>query len=215
MITRPVRDGAPPLLLIETPPTFGRSLRLFPHILHENVLLTLRGVQRKSSETAAELRPLTRAYGRVVLRKPKVGRLGGRSLLWLFCACGDGLFRPNALPIRTALTSLHIRSYCGTSSSTEWGYSNYRVEGKFACNPYDTAGLLVQETGFGCPPTGRLVAIWLHAQYEVRLIGEHTLMHGTPGVPGLLPRGVRTHGRVKQGFWACRRASGGLRSAWG
>ena len=38
----PFRDGAPllPLLIVETPPTFGRSLRFF-HILHRNCLLIL------------------------------------------------------------------------------------------------------------------------------------------------------------------------------
>ena len=40
LITHPFRDGAPFPLLIETPPTFGRSLRFF-HILHRNCLLIL------------------------------------------------------------------------------------------------------------------------------------------------------------------------------
>ena len=38
LTTHPFRDGAPIQLLIETPPTFGRSVRLFP-ILHRNCLL--------------------------------------------------------------------------------------------------------------------------------------------------------------------------------
>ena len=37
---RPFRDGAPFLPLIETPPTFGRSLRRF-HVLHTLVLCLL------------------------------------------------------------------------------------------------------------------------------------------------------------------------------
>ena len=40
LTTHPFRDGAPFLLLIETPTTFGRSLRFF-HILHGNCLLIL------------------------------------------------------------------------------------------------------------------------------------------------------------------------------
>ena len=36
----PFRDGAPSPLLIETPPTFGRSLR-FSHVLHRKGLLIL------------------------------------------------------------------------------------------------------------------------------------------------------------------------------
>ena len=40
LATHPFRDGAPFLFLIETPPTFGRSLRFF-HILHRNCLLIL------------------------------------------------------------------------------------------------------------------------------------------------------------------------------
>ena len=39
-INHAVRDGAPFLLLIETPPTFGRSLRFF-HTLHKNCSLIL------------------------------------------------------------------------------------------------------------------------------------------------------------------------------
>ena len=42
----PFRDGAPFLLLIETPPTFGRSVRFF-HILH-TVVHTVVGVGKKS-----------------------------------------------------------------------------------------------------------------------------------------------------------------------
>ena len=38
--TNALRDGAPFLLLIETPPTFGRSERFFD-ILHENQMFTL------------------------------------------------------------------------------------------------------------------------------------------------------------------------------
>ena len=40
LTTHPFQDGAPFLLLTETPPTFGRSLCLF-HILHRNCLLIL------------------------------------------------------------------------------------------------------------------------------------------------------------------------------
>ena len=40
LTTHPFRDGAPLLLLIETPPIFGRSLR-FLHILHRKRLLIL------------------------------------------------------------------------------------------------------------------------------------------------------------------------------
>ena len=40
MTTHPFRDGAPFLLIIETPPTFGRPSRFF-HISHENCLLIL------------------------------------------------------------------------------------------------------------------------------------------------------------------------------
>ena len=40
LTTHPFRDGAPFLPLIETPPTFGRSLSVF-HILHRNFLLIL------------------------------------------------------------------------------------------------------------------------------------------------------------------------------
>ena len=40
LTTHPFRDGAPFLLLIETPPTFGRSERLF-HIPRNTVLLIL------------------------------------------------------------------------------------------------------------------------------------------------------------------------------
>ena len=40
LTTHPLRDGAPPLLLIETPPTLGRSLRLY-HMLHRKLLLIL------------------------------------------------------------------------------------------------------------------------------------------------------------------------------
>ena len=40
LTTHLLRDGAPFLLLLETPPTFGRSLR-FLHILHKNCLLFL------------------------------------------------------------------------------------------------------------------------------------------------------------------------------
>ena len=42
LTTHPSRDGAPFLLLIETPPTFGRSIRLF-HIVHKIGLLILEG----------------------------------------------------------------------------------------------------------------------------------------------------------------------------
>ena len=38
MTTHPFRDGAPFLLLIETPPTIGRSFRCF-HIIHKNFFL--------------------------------------------------------------------------------------------------------------------------------------------------------------------------------
>ena len=41
LITHPFRDGAPFLLLIETPPTFGSSFRFFLHITHTNCLLIL------------------------------------------------------------------------------------------------------------------------------------------------------------------------------
>ena len=40
LTTHPFRDGTPLLLLIETPPTFGRSLRCF-HVLHGKFLLIL------------------------------------------------------------------------------------------------------------------------------------------------------------------------------
>ena len=40
LTTHPFRDGAPFLLLIETPPTFRRSLRFF-RVLHRNCLLIL------------------------------------------------------------------------------------------------------------------------------------------------------------------------------
>ena len=39
LTTHPFRDGAPFLLLVETPPTYGRSLR-FPPMLRELFLLT-------------------------------------------------------------------------------------------------------------------------------------------------------------------------------
>ena len=42
--THPFRDGAPFLLLIETPPTFGRSLRFF-HRLHTTLLRGGGGLQ--------------------------------------------------------------------------------------------------------------------------------------------------------------------------
>ena len=40
LTTHPFRDGAPFLLLVETPPTFGRSLRFCPYITKKKVWLS-------------------------------------------------------------------------------------------------------------------------------------------------------------------------------
>ena len=52
LTTHPFRDGAPFLLLIETPPTFGRSLRFFHIYYIENACLSY---PRPASPSAATI----------------------------------------------------------------------------------------------------------------------------------------------------------------
>ena len=133
LTTRPLRDGASFLLIIETPPTFRRSLRFF-HTLHRNLLHILSpycfavyahhlGVSNKQGGVKTIQKAYFSSYRRVVpeTRRKKLSesRYGCRGEWKLRKPC-----QQLGEQQRRSLTDLHLTKNC--RRRFEWQAGNAR-----------------------------------------------------------------------------------------